>query len=400
MGKTMRDFFVGWKPDKIAQLYFHNEVPVDGVCKSYFRITDLDMVKSIFKSPGMTFNGVNPNEKAVKKDGGIQARLYQMGAKRKSYGYFFRNLLWQLRKWKTRELMSWIDEFNPEVAFYAAGDYIFSMKIALDICRMRNIPMIAYFGDDFYFLESDFKSPIERLNRWQFRKQFEELFSYLSTFTAATDKLNEKYSSYFGKAGHGILSSTGFWGMEARNQMTKISYIGNLFPNRWKALIDIGRCLKELGFVIDVYSTQKDPKILAQLNLVNGIHFQGGIPPNLVVEVIKASTIVVHAEALDDVSKRLTKYSLSTKIGDLLGSGVCLFAYGPAEVASIEYLIANDAACVCTLKDELGEKLLKILKDAKLRQHYVSKALDLAALRHDLAINADLFYEMVRGVVR
>jgi len=409
MGKTMVNFFAGWNPISIAQLYFHNEIPTSHICRRYFRITDFNILKSIFKSKNqMTiFDGAevleDSNQKLPRGNTEFQATVYQMGAKRKPYGYFFRNLLWQTKLWKTAKLMSWIKEYDPEVVFYAAGDYTFSMKIVLNICQERNIPLAVYFGDDFYFAgQHPFrKSLFTLLNKQQFRREFEKLFSYLSTFTAATDKLNDKYSSHFGKKGYAIMNSTNIQkrDVEAGNEEIKISYIGNLILNRWKSLIDIGRCLKELGLVLDVYSVEKDPEILSKLTLENGINFQGGISPNMVEKTIKSSTIVVHVEGLDVMSKRQTKYSFSTKIGESLGSGVCLFAYGPAEVASIEYLRKNNVACVCTEKTELQGKLRLILNDKQLRQCYVINALKLASNRHNSVKNADLFYKMICEIV-
>lgn len=393
MGKTMVDFFSGWNQSNIAQLYFRNEVPTSEICKHYFRITDFNMLGSLIKLNYQT----DPNQ-IFQEDSDFQDSIYQMGARRKSSGYFFRNLLWQTKLWKTPELMSWIAEYDPEVVFYAAGDYTFSMKIALDICHEKDIPLAVYFGDDFYFSGQPQSklSLFNRTNTKQFRRQFEKLFSYLSTFTAATDKLNDRYSSYFGKKGFAIMNSAK---IRKENKIEekdiKISYIGNLILNRWKSLIDIGCCLKELGLVLDVYSMEEDPKILSQMKPVNGIHFQGGISSNLVEKTIKSSTIVVHVEGLDTVSKQLTRYSFSTKIGESLGSGVCLFAYGPAEVASIEYLRQYNVACVCTNKAELQGKLSQILADKQLRQYYEINALELAFNRHNSEKNADLFYKMI-----
>jgi len=407
MGRTISDFFTGWDKFKIAQLYFHSEVPTSNICENYFRITDVDMIHSIFKfkKPGMILDKakIDSNRVSARTDMGAQASFYQIGARRKPYVYLLRNLLWSTRKWKTKQLTSWISEYNPKVIFYAAGDYTFSMKIALDACQEQNIPMVVYFGDDFYFLTTASRLPLfEQLNRKKFRRQFEKLFSYLSTFTTATDKLNEKYSDYFKKKGCTIMNATIIQAehLKTWNNKIKISYIGNLGLNRWKALVDIGRCLKEHGLVLDIYSMEKDQEILSQLTLANGLHFQGGISPNKVKDTIKESTIIIHVEAMDEINKQLTKYSLSTKIGDSLGSGVCLFVYGPIDIASIEYLAENNAACICTEKKELKEKLEKILIDEELRQHYARNALELASNRHDLTTNANLFYEMICDVVQ
>ena len=54
MGKTLRAYFGHWPTDKLAQLYFHSEVPTTGLCQRYFRVTDVDLLKALwqFKKPG------------------------------------------------------------------------------------------------------------------------------------------------------------------------------------------------------------------------------------------------------------------------------------------------------------------------------------------------------------
>lgn len=49
MGKTLSAYFNGWDISEIAQFYIHSEVPTTAnVCVNYFRITDLEAIKSIF----------------------------------------------------------------------------------------------------------------------------------------------------------------------------------------------------------------------------------------------------------------------------------------------------------------------------------------------------------------
>jgi hypothetical protein len=48
MGKTLSSYFDGWDVNEIAQLYVHSEVPTSDACHNYYRITDKEMIKSVF----------------------------------------------------------------------------------------------------------------------------------------------------------------------------------------------------------------------------------------------------------------------------------------------------------------------------------------------------------------
>ena len=48
MGKTLMSYFKDWDSDDLAQLYVHTEIPTDDICRNYFRITDKEMIKSVF----------------------------------------------------------------------------------------------------------------------------------------------------------------------------------------------------------------------------------------------------------------------------------------------------------------------------------------------------------------
>ncbi len=181
----------------------------------------------------------------------------------------------------------------------------------------------------------------------------------------------------------------------SEGDVAKVSYIGNLGLNRWKPLVEIGLALKRMGLFLDIYSGETRKKVLAQLNNSNGIRFHGAIPANKVGEIMDSSTLLVHVESMDKTMRERTRYSMSTKIAESLGSGVCLFAYGPSDVSSIEYLVENEVACVVTRKEDLEVRLGEILSNSTLRQKYVQNALKLARVRHDYATNSLLFSEMI-----
>lgn len=399
MGKTMAAFFNGWDRENIAQLYFHTESPNSNICKRYFRVTDFDVIEAIFKfkKPGTILDehDIKMNTSSTRVDTGIKSDIYKAGKKRKPYMYFIRNLIWGTNKWKTKELINWIDDFKPDVVFYAAGDYSFSIKIALEISKLKSIPMVVYFGDDYYFCNTQRGSLLNWFNRKIYKSEFLNMFSYLSYFIAASDKMQRKYSAVFNTPGYTILTSTEARQMASSHDKIKVSYIGNMGLDRWKPLVEIGKCLKNMGQVLDVYSDENRKSVIEQLNAGNGIKFHGVVPSSEVKEIIKSSTIVIHVESMDRINREKTRYSMSTKIAESLGSGVCLFAYGPEDVSSIEYLVKNDAACVVTDRNELQNKLQEILKYKELRAKYVKNALKLVTTLHNFDTNKQLFYQII-----
>ncbi|MHB8126276.1 MAG: glycosyltransferase family protein [Desulfitobacteriaceae bacterium] len=400
MGKTLLAFFNEWDSDKIAQLYLHSEIPDTDICKRYYRVTDFDMIGAIIKGKKtgtiLTAADVIKDRASTRIDSGLKKSLYNTGLKRKPYMYIIRNAIWSFNKWKTPELFGWIDKFKPQVMFYAAGSFVYSMRIAMYIQEKYKLPMIVFFGDDYYFLDLPQFSLFDVINKEIFKNTFKKLFSNLSSFIAASDKMYTKYKYTFDKNGCAILTSTPKNTTKmVQNRPLKVSYIGNLFFDRWKALIEIGKYLKNMGVILDVYSNETRESIIKELNRDNGIQFHGPVPSSKVKEIIADSTIIVHVEAMDTINTKKVEYSMSTKIAESLASGVCLFAYGPRNVSSIEYLKDNEAAFVVTDKNELQDALHIIINDKVLRNRYIHNALKLAEKRHDYDTNTVIFYNLV-----
>ena len=92
-------------------------------------------------------------------------------------------------------------------------------------------------------------------------------------------------------------------------------------------------------------------------------------------EIIYKSDLLIHVEGFGEGIVKELKIAFSTKIADSLASGVPFFVYAPRGIASTEYLIEKNAACVVTDIDELGIKLEAMIKDSNMRENYVQNAL-------------------------
>ena len=91
---------------------------------------------------------------------------------------------------------------------------------------------------------------------------------------------------------------------------------------------------------------------------------------------------MIHTESFDPVIRERVRYSLSTKIADSLASGTCMLAYGPAEAASMDYLIRNKAAFTATSPEELRAVLPRLFTDDAEYRRITGKAKALARKNH------------------
>ena len=157
----------------------------------------------------------------------------------------------------------------------------------------------------------------------------------------------------------------------------------------------MGRALKALDCAgkpeyIDVYSAESRPEILADLTEENGIKFHGKIGADEVLRVMGSSLAVIHTESFDEGTRKSVAYSVSTKIADSLASGTPILAYGPKEIASIEYLNENDAAFCITDKKDLEAGLKELIENENKRKQIVANALALAKKNHDSKTNCQM----------
>ena len=111
--------------------------------------------------------------------------------------------------------------------------------------------------------------------------------------------------------------------------------------------------------------------------------------------MIHRAKAVIHTESFDPVIRERVRYSLSTKISDCLASGTGMLAYGPAEAASMDYLIRNEAAFTATSPEELREVLPRLFTDEAEYRRIVENAKALARKNH----RPETTRETVRGTL-
>jgi hypothetical protein len=421
MGKTLNAYFNNWNSKNVAQLYFHSERPTVDTAAYYYQITDVEMLNSLLSRREF---GKIYNDKIIKNDirqGSMQnkcgntikdlfiRKIYQLGRKRTSIIYIMRNLLWKYGRWNNCKLHSWIKNFSPDVIFFASGDYEFSYDIALSIAKYQNIPIITIFFDDYYMIDK------KGLGEYVQKKLIHKatiIAKQSSIRITLNEKMNECYNKLFYLNCNVLYKGAEHYIFKNNMKDKNISYLGGISLGRNQQLIEIGRALIELRgkltesektnfpASIDVYSAETRKDLLQGLNEKNGIIFHGAISSQEVQLVQQKSTLLIYVESFDSRIRERTRYSLSTKIPESLACGTCLFAYGPSDIASMEYLQKHYAACIVNNKEQLPIKLQEILLSKTLRCKIVENARNLAKRNHDLTHNAAMLKQWLYEVYR
>lgn len=376
VGRTLKNIFYQYKREDICQLYLKNQAYDLEKGHSYFLLSDFNIFKSILfrKQVGLINPLINDSDKNNTKVS-IRKNNYLMK--------IIREIVWKWGNPYSKKLKSWIKDENPDYVFYALSNYVFMNNLVLKICKKNNLPLITYIMDD-YFFSSDGKFKFYKM---KYDSSLKEIMEYSNSIFCISKKMCIDYSAFFKKESNVLMNTTNIQPIEKEKrygQVINITYLGNLDFNRWKALILINEILikcssENYRFILNVYSSENNEKILIQLKN-NKVNFLGSVSYKETLDIMKKSDFLLHTE-YNDSNIEFTKYSMSTKIPDSLAIGTPLIAYGPSNIASIEYLKQNKCAIVLSNLNEL-ENFIKNFPDEKLFSQIRTNAYNVVKRNH------------------
>ena len=249
MGKTMMHMLAGIPPDHLAQLYFHQEIPTRKCCLRYFRMTDSNILHSLFtgKTEFKVFDASDIDESAAQSrtDTGRLAKVYQFSRRRTSLIYFFRDTMWRFGKWRTKALLEWVRTFAPNVIFLAAGDYAFPYRIAIWLSDFLHIPIVMWCADDFYIEPLNHGSFLRRIQCRQLVRLARKVIHRGGAVVTISDMMQRDYARLFQVSTKTIRISSAINHYSLpTDSRSGVVYVGNLGINRIVPLAELGRALK------------------------------------------------------------------------------------------------------------------------------------------------------------
>lgn len=403
-GRTLGNFVSAWPKENIAQFCIHDRDKDWDVCSNYYVISDAQAVKAFVL--GKKIDG---RKTVCEKEVAVSScTAMKKGVARTPASMLLRDIIWKSLRWKKDKFDSWVDGFDPQVVLFQAGDLPALYDIAVRMAKDRNIPLVIYNSEEYYFKDycyfgedTSFKWLYPLFHK-KLKKSVKKALQYAAGSIYISDYLKELYDTEFGKNSITIMTSaTGESGMGNKKSVYDgqgtIVYGGNLGIGRHKALIEIGEALQYIdeNLRIDVYGKSDDQGVIDELSSSKGVNYVGMVPYQELQRKTKEARLLVHVESTKPYYLRDIKYGFSTKIADSLASGVPFFVYASDELTSVQYLIDNNCAIIATDREELVRQLKTALFDEDTREECVNNALKTAAKNHSMQENKNRFYRFI-----
>lgn len=374
-GKTVASFFKSQRITDIAQLYFGtNENPDLSICNNYYRITEIDVIKSILN---FSFKTTNTHTSLLanlgqNKDGKIVSSL----KKHNQTLSVFRDMLWSFNTWDSIELNDWIKAFKPNVIFSVLGMGTFAHRIVRKLSERYNIPYFCYFTDD-YVINDTSTNLLQRIQYMSTCQSYKKTINKAAKCYVIGEDMRKDYTKLYKRPFGTLVNSIDFSKFKNlttpvidRSKEIIISFIGGIHLNRWKSIVQLGEIVQEinkehdLNIRIHVFTVKK-PEKEELVSFANaGIYYKGALKYQGVLSQIEKSHFLLHVESFDKKNRLYTKYSVSTKIPEYLASKRGIIAYGPNEIASIKIFSKHNFGCCLTdldSKSMIKSKLLNTI---------------------------------------
>lgn len=404
-GNTFSTLLEGMKNVEIANIYYRADLPDSNVAQRYFQIVESNVIKSI----------LNPHIRTgreVKSCAGIAQATQQSKSEKKRYVFFSKNrnqlflwgreLLWKLGRWKSKELKAFLDDFDPDVFMFPIGSYAYSNRVnEYIIDHFKPSKVIVFWWDDNFTYKQE-KSISYYISRYFTRRFAKRLMTKATDVMAISPMMKRECDEFFSVNSTIItkpirLAEKPAYAYDAKHPI-RLIYTGSMVIGRYKSLISLANALREINkngirAYLDIYSsTVLKEKDMQALNIPGTSSIKGCIPQSQVFKEQLKSDILVFVESFENKVARL---SFSTKITDYLSSHRCIFAIGPNDISSMDYLSSEDAAIICTSENSILPNLQKLIERPQLIEDYADKGWDCGIRNH----NADKIRERVKELI-
>lgn len=407
MGKTFLSLFSEFDSQELCQLYIYPTIPNAPHCGAYYRVTDKEALKSVVKRN--TIGGeIQPDAAQQTYEKAGDESLYRSRKNKSALRRMMRDAMWTASTWYSKDLKAWLDREAPDCIFVAPGVAKFIYDFALRISKDRNLPMVTYVCDEYYFVQEP-DSAADKLRLKLLKDKIDVLMEKTAHLVVISRELQDNYEGKFQIPTTLVMTGAAFRRAEVpdvRDQPRAVCYFGNVRSNRYLSLGQIGQTLDEINgelgtdYKLKIYSSEKDEEILNHLRQFRSVELCGFVSGAAFTETLHSSKLLLHVESFDAESIDKVRNSVSTKIADSLASGVPLVAYGPEEVSSMKHLMRHKCALLATKEQDLRSMLLDAFTSEDARRTAVENALITAEKYHDSAVNSRTLKSIMESVIQ
>ena len=307
------------------------------------------------------------------------------------------------------ELIEFIEKEKPEIIYVLPyGRRI--IKLALDIHRRFNIPLLPHFMDDWpSTIYND--STITSLQRKFTLKSLNNLLKVSEKSLVISDAMKKEFKKRYKKSQFfSLMNDVEEYAAKdidleyiTKNKLS-LCYAGGLHLNRWTSLLTICNLMQKMDRIerLDIYTSERDwQEIKEYFKKFHFIKYKGFIDQKKVLDTLNNYDCLVFIESFDENIKKYTKFSISTKIPEYLSLGKPIIAIGPSDIASINYLNENNLAIVCnnTNEDECKAILKEDLSNTKMLRKKIDNGKIIFFKNHYRKVQHEKFLEILSSLL-
>ncbi len=393
---TLSEIFSCWDKSKVSQIYVRGGLPSTAVCDRFLRISENDIIRSVVKrntkTASVVENCFGELSEAQQKELELERKRYSKRKKNNSsVKSLCREVIWFLSKWKSKELLDFIKESDPDVIFLPMVPVVYMPRIQYYIVRTLKKPTVFYILDDCYSYRNMKKSPLTFLQRFWGRIYIKKIMKHTDRIFTMTPKASETFEKIFSVKASILTKAVDYSNLEfcpesPREPLTMV-YTGRLYFGREDALANIAKAVHSINrdgerLRLHIYAPEKvsDGALLRELH--HSVKYMGEVTRNEVKRIQQESDIAIFAESLHKKYRFAAGMSFSTKLTDYFASGRCIFAVGDKDIAPIDYLMREDAACVVTDYKDIEATLRRLCDNPELITEYGRKAFECGKRNH------------------
>ena len=380
-GNTYSNIFGGMENVEIANLYLGEGLPDpdnDNVI-SYYQISEREAAYSLLNRKKV---GKVLTEDKLESFGDEQSMdAYGKSfaeAKRIRLPLFFivREIIWKIARVNYTSLMSYIQDFNPDIIFLSFYYAAYVDRLALQIMKKMHIPMVLEAAIDIYSLKQISMDPLYWINRFYIRHMIKKTVRVSEKLYVISEKMKTDYERML-RIPCGVLykfpdRTRCRCDYRPSNKPYVFLFTGNISSNRWKTLAVLGTLVKEKKIgIVKIYTATPLTKYIKK-RLKDCIVHPAISPEEVVLEQNKAD-VLLHVESFQVKNKLEVRYSISTKIMDYLCVGRSILAISPRNIASTEFLRDNDLAIICDDPKKISDILNMIEMNPQLLPTYANR---------------------------
>lgn len=352
--RSLQTYFDFAAKENYCQIYTEPKNPTRDYCSSFYRITDKDVLKSIFNKGnncGTEFDNLLEEKPSQKR-----TLLYKIGAKKTYLKRYLRYKIWHKHKWVNEKLDEWLKKESPDYIFVALITDTNLLEIALYAQEKLGIPIVFAVYDDLLFSLNKY-GLLKRL----FIKKYRDLFSKLNRgknhCLFVSEKMQKKYvDEHLVTCPNSVINissnSANYW----RGGNNKLICYGALCYGREYSLIQFAK--SNPGILIDYYGVEKFKNPCKNLTNCGFVAYE-----DLCKKISEYNGLLFLDPIKGKTNISLCQYSLSTKIGDTILSGIPVVAVGSKHSGAIDFFKQNNLGVTLTNKNEIKNFGFEMLND-------------------------------------